>query len=43
MTPEKELLEAFKVFDRDGNGLITAEELKFVMESLGESVQEEDL
>ena len=31
------------VFDRDGNGLITVEELKQVMLSLGESLTEEDL
>ena len=28
---EEELLEAFKVFDIDGNGFITAEELKQVI------------
>ena len=27
---------AFKVFDRDGDGLITAEELKLTMNNLGE-------
>jgi len=29
------LIEAFKVFDRDGNGLISAAELRHVMTNLG--------
>ncbi|MCB1177357.1 MAG: hypothetical protein KDK36_07245 [Leptospiraceae bacterium] len=28
-------MEAFKVFDRDGNGLISAAELRHVMTNLG--------
>lgn len=32
---EEELREAFKVFDREGTGLISRSELKFVMSSLG--------
>ena len=32
---EEELIEAFKVFDRDGNGLISAAELRHVMTNLG--------
>jgi calmodulin len=35
---EEELIEAFKVFDRDGNGLISNVELQHVMASLGENV-----
>ena len=35
---EEELIEAFKVFDRDGNGLISNVELQHVMTSLGENV-----
>ena len=31
-------MEAFKVFDRDGNNFITNEELKHVMLALGEKV-----
>jgi calmodulin len=40
---EDELIEAFKVFDRDGNGLISAHELRFVMSSAGEKLSEEDI
>ena len=33
---EEEIKEAFKVFDRDNNGFISAAELKHVMISIGE-------
>ena len=36
------LIEAFKVFDRDGKGLLTAEKLLHVMRSLGVEFTEED-
>ena len=34
---EEEIKEAFKVFDKDGNGYISAAELRHVMTNLGES------
>uniref|UniRef100_A0A7S1KPD7 EF-hand domain-containing protein n=1 Tax=Percolomonas cosmopolitus TaxID=63605 RepID=A0A7S1KPD7_9EUKA len=40
---EDEVLEAFKVFDQDGNGLISVEALKKCMLQLGESLKEEEL
>ena len=40
---EDELLEAFKVFDRDGNGKISAHELRYVMLSSGEDLTEQDI
>ena len=40
---EEELLEAFKVFDKDGNGNISATELKTVMHNLGENLSDADI
>lgn len=40
---EDELLEAFKVFDKDGNGKISAHELRYVMLSSGEDLTEQDI
>jgi calmodulin len=34
---EEEIKEAFKVFDKDGNGYISAAELRHVMTNLGET------
>ncbi|ONK64999.1 uncharacterized protein A4U43_C07F32410 [Asparagus officinalis] len=39
---EEELREVFKVFDRDQNGYITANELRNVMISLGEKLTHEE-
>jgi calmodulin len=35
---EEEIREAFKVFDKDGNGSISAAELRHVMTNVGELV-----
>lgn len=40
---EEEMTEAFRVFDKDGNGVITAAELKQVMANLGENLTEEEV
>ena len=37
------MIDAFKVFDKDGNGLITAESLFNVLNSVGETVTEEEV
>merc|ERR1711959_318686 len=40
---EEELIEAFKVFDRDNNGFISASELRRVMTNLGEKLTDEEV
>ncbi len=40
---EEELKQRFKLFDKDGNGLIDREELRDVMQQLGEKLSEEDI
>merc|ERR1712226_1522397 len=40
---EEELIEAFKVFDRGGNGFISAAELRHVMTNLGEKLADEEV
>jgi calmodulin len=40
---EDELKEAFKVFDKDQDGLISAAELRHVMTSLGEKLTDEEV
>ena len=39
----EEMIETFKVFDRDGNGLISAAELRHVMTNLGEKLTDEEV
>merc|ERR1712174_176935 len=40
---EEKMLEAFKVFDKDGNGLISAAELRHIMTNLGEKLTDEEV
>lgn len=40
---QEETLAAFKVFDRDGSGTISAAELKAVMKSLGENLSDAEI
>ena len=39
---EEELRQAFRAFDRDGNGLITSAELRHVMTNLGEKLTDDE-
>ncbi len=38
-----EITEAFKVFDKDGSGVITAESMKHIMANLGEKLPDEEI
>lgn len=40
---ERALREAFKMFDRDGNGYIDADELRLCMMNLGEKLTQEEV
>ena len=39
---EDDIREAFRVFDRDGNGYITKDEMRVVMMNIGERVTDEE-
>ena len=40
---EQDIIEVFKVFDNDGNGYITAAELRHVMTNLEEKLSDEEI
>ena len=40
---EEEIREAFDVFDREKNGVVTHADLKFVMAQLGEKLTDEEV
>ena len=40
---EEEVINAFKVFDKDGEGLISGNELRHIMTSLGDKLTEDEV
>ena len=40
---EEDIVEAFRVFDRDGKGVISPADLKHVMSNLGEKLTDEEV
>jgi calmodulin len=40
---EDELIEAFKIFDKEGNGLIPSSEFKHIMLTLGERLSDDEV
>lgn len=40
---KSEILEAFKVFDKDGSGKISADELRSIMTDLGEKLSDDEV
>ena len=40
---EDEVEEAFRVFDKEGNGIISAAELRLIMTNMGEKLTEEQV
>ena len=40
---QEEIKEAFRVFDKDGNGHISAAELRHIMTNLGEKLTDEEV
>ena len=40
---EEEIVEAFRVFDKDGKGFISTAELRHVMTNLGETLIDEEI
>ena len=40
---EEEMMDAFSIFDRNGDGFISAKEIKLVLKYLGEEPDEEEI
>jgi Ca2+-binding EF-hand superfamily protein len=43
LTEEEEIVRAFKLFDVDGSGTITSEELRKMMKNLGSELTDEEV
>jgi len=40
---EEEIIQAFRVFDKDGNGTISSNELRHIMSTLGEKLSDDEI
>ncbi len=40
---EEEVRETFRVFDKDGNGFISPDELRYVLGNIGEKLTDEEI
>ena len=40
---EAELIDAFRIFDQNGDGVITTEEIKNVMRSIGQKMSDDEV
>jgi Ca2+-binding EF-hand superfamily protein len=40
---EEEFIETFKIFDRNGDGLLSGQELKYVMAVVGETLTDQEV
>ena len=40
---EREVIQAFKVFDREGNGFINSQEMRRIMTNLGAKLNDEEV
>lgn len=43
LNTKEDILEALKIFDKEGNGQINVQEFKYLIMNLGESIDEEDI
>ncbi len=43
MASKEEIIEAFKLFDTDGSGFITTDEIKKALADIGEEVSDEEI
>ena len=41
--PEEEIISAFRVFDKDGNGTLSTKELRHVMTTIGDKLTDEEV
>ena len=40
---EEEIRETFRVFDKDGNGFVSPDELRYVLSNIGEKLTDEEI